>query len=153
MGAGGWAEEESEAEPAEPVSRNEPVEPAPVEERISPARAAAVAATLKKFPDFIPVYRGGKTLEATLNTFGGNVVGNYSFTTDDAPEAAADVYEKKLTDAGFTILTRQSGSNDGGPTVTLVAQHADPQASVTCEAEIRDGKTRVAVSFVRAGGP
>jgi hypothetical protein len=139
-------EEESEPEPVRPAPRSQVVETGP-----SAAQSSALAATVKKFPDFIATYRGAKTLDATINTVSGNVFGNYSFATSDAPETVTGFYEQKLTDAGFTILTKQSGSNANGSTAMLVAQLTDPQTSVTCEAEIDDSQTHVTVSFVRAG--
>lgn len=127
-------------------------EPAPAEETISPARAAAQAAVLKKFPDFIPTYGGATTLESTINNFAGNTVGSYSFTTVDTPESVADFYEKRFTDAGFTILTRQNSTNNNGATVALVAQHTAPQATISFQAEIDGGKSRVTIGFTQAGG-
>jgi hypothetical protein len=144
--AGKSATGQSKAEEAEAV-------PAPAKElKVSPAHAAAQAATLKKFPDFIPVYSGGKTLESTFNSIGGATVGNYTFTTSDEPDVVADFYEKKFTDAGLSILTKNSGSNDNGATVMMMANRADPQATVTFNAEVDGGKTHVTVGFTRVGG-
>ena len=140
-------------EPESAPSAAEPsAEEKPAEATISPARAAAQAAVMKKFPDFLPVYGGAKTLDTTLNTFAGNTVGNYTFATSDPPETVADFYEKKFTAAGFTILTKQSGSNDNGPTTAMVAQHADPQITISFEAEIDNGQSRVVIGFTRMGG-
>ncbi len=142
------SEEETEPAPAPAPARRSP----PAEPTVTSARANAFAATLRKFPDFIPAYRGGTTVGATLNSFGGNVVGSYSFTTSDPPEAAADFYEKRLTSAGFNIISRQNDANDNGPTVTLVAQHPSSQVTATCKAEIENEKTQVEISFVKPGG-
>jgi hypothetical protein len=142
---------EGESEPAPSVSEEQPAEPRPVEKKISPARAAAQSAVMKKFPDCVPTYRGARTLDATLNTFAGNTVGNYAFATGDAPETVADFYEKKFTAAGFTILTRGNGSNDNGSTVSLIAQHTDPQISISFAAGIDNGKTRVDIGFTQVG--
>ena len=144
--------EENDAS-SSPAKEEEQAAPAQrAEKRISPARAAAQAAMLKKFPDFIPTYSGGKILDSTLNSVGGNTIGSYSFSTGDAPDVVADFYEKTFTDAGFTIATKESGANDNGATATLMANRADPQAVVTLSAEIDGGKTRVTVGFTRVGG-
>lgn len=135
-----------------PSAAEPPPEEKPAEARISPARAAAHAAVMKKFPDFIPTYRGARTLDTTINAFAGNTVGNYSFATSDPPEAVADFYEKKFTAAGFTILTKQNGSNDNGPTTAMVAQRADPQTTISFQAEIDNGQSRVVIGFTRMGG-
>jgi hypothetical protein len=127
----------------------------PAEEKISPARAAAQTATLKQFPNYIPIYRVATTLEATINTFGGNTIGSYAFATGDTPETVMDFYEKKFTGAGFQILTKASGSNDNGPTASLVAQRASPtpQTSLTLMAEIQSGKTRGVITFTQVSAP
>jgi hypothetical protein len=138
---------EAKEEPAEPSAEEKPAEAT-----ISPARAAAQSAVMKKFPEFLPAYRGAKTLDTTINTFAGNTVGNYTFATSDPPETVADFYEKKFTAAGFTILTKQSGSNDNGPTTAMVAQHADPPITISFEAEIDNGQSRVVIGFTRMGG-
>jgi hypothetical protein len=106
---------------------------------------------LKKFPDFVPIYKAGKTLESGLNSFGGNTIGNYTFTTSDEPDVVADFYEKRFTEAGLTVVTKNSGSNDNGVTVTMMANRADPPATVTFSAEVDGGKTRVVVGFTRIG--
>ncbi len=137
-------EEETQEEPARPARRSTPT--------VTSARTTALAATLRKFPDFIPVYRGATTVGATMNSFGGNVVGNYAFTTDDPPETAAGFYEKRLTSAGFNIISKQNDSNDNGPTITFVAQDPSSQTTATCKAEIEGGRTHVEVDFVKAGG-
>jgi hypothetical protein len=141
-----------ETEPAPPAAEPAPAEEKPAEAAISPARAAAQAAVMKKFPDFLPAYDGAKTLDNTINNFGGNTVGSYRFETSDLPETVADFYEKKFTDAGLTILTRQSGSNDNGATVALIAQQVGSQTTVSFQAEIEGGKSRVTIGFTRAGG-
>ena len=143
---------EHAAEPSPAESETPPEETKPAEDSISPARAAAQAATMKKFPDFVAVYPGAKALDTTLNSFGGNSIGNYTFTTGDAPDTVADFYEKKLTTAGFSILTKESGSNDNGATASMVANRANPQIAITFSAEVESGKTRVAVGFTRVGG-
>jgi len=140
-------EPESAPSAAEPAAETKPEEAA-----ISPARAAAQAAVMKKFPDAIPAYGGAKTLDTTVNTFAGNTVGSYTFATSDPPETVADFYEKSLTGAGFTILTRQNGSNDNGPTTAIIAQHADPQITVSLQAEVNNGQSRVVINFTRMGG-
>ena len=143
------AAREAESEPAAAEPEAAPMKPA--EEKISPARAAAQAAVMKKFPDFIPTYGGAQTLDSSVNSFAGNTVGSYTFATSDSPETVADFYEKKFTDGGFTILTRQNGSNDNGSTVTLIAQHADPQMTISFQAEIESGKSHVTIGFTRVG--
>jgi hypothetical protein len=135
--------EESET-PAAPVKTPE--------KKISPAQAAAQAATMKKFPDFVAAYPGAKTLESTLNSFGENSIGNYTCSTGDDPEKVADFYEKKFTDTGFTILSRQNGSDDNGASVTMVANRTDPQAMITLTANVESGATHVVIGFTRAGG-
>lgn len=134
-----------------PSAAEPPPEEKPAEARISPARAAAQAAVMKKFPRFIPAYRGGKTLEASLQTIMGNTIGNYVFATDDPGEAVADFYEKALTDAGFTIAGRNNGTNDNGATISMIAQHTDPQMMTMVTIEIDKGQTHVDINFTRAG--
>jgi flagellar basal body-associated protein FliL len=149
------AKSDSEAsEPAAaPAMTEEPPAPTiPAQQSISPARASAQAAVLKKFPAFIPVYRGGKTLDASLQTIVGNTIGNYVFTTDDSGETVADFYEKTLTEAGFTIAGRNNGTNDNGATTSMVAQHTDPQMMTMVTIEIDKGKTHVDINFTKAGG-
>ena len=137
--------------PAAAEDQPAPAKP-PEEKKISPAQAAAQAATMKKFPDFIAVYPGAKTLDSTLNSFGGNSIGNYTCSTGDEPETVADFYEKKFTDAGFSILSKQNGSDDNGATATMVANRGDPQAMITFTATIESGKTHVVIGFTRAIG-
>ncbi len=144
------SEETAEAEPppAQPVRRSTPAQPT-----VSSARASALAGTLRKFPDYLPAYKGGTTTSATLNSaFGGNVVGNYAFTTNDAPETVGDFYEKRLTAAGFRILSRENGSNDNGSTVEMVAQNVGIQSTATCKAVVEDGTTHVEIGFIKTGG-
>jgi hypothetical protein len=143
--------EASEPAAAPAMTEEPPPPPKPAQERISPARSSAQGAVLKKFPAFIPAYRGGKTSEATLQTIMGNTIGNYVFTTDDSDETVADFYEKALTDAGFTIAGRNNGSNDNGATISLIAQHTDPQMMTMVTIENDKGKTHVDINFTKAG--
>jgi hypothetical protein len=143
--------EASEPATAPAMTEEPPPPPKPAQERISPARSSAQGAVLKKFPAFIPAYRGGKTSEATLQTIMGNTIGNYVFTTDDSDETVADFYEKALTDAGFTIAGRNNGSNDNGATISLIAQHTDPQMMTMVTIENDKGKTHVDINFTKAG--
>jgi hypothetical protein len=134
------------------AAEEQPAPAKPPEKKISSAQAAAQAATMKKFPDFVAVYPGAKTLESNLNSYGENSVGNYTFSTSDEPGTVADYYEKKFTDAGFSILTMQNGSDDNGATATMMANRADPQAMITFTAKIENGGTSVAIGFTRAAG-
>jgi predicted nuclease of predicted toxin-antitoxin system len=144
------ADSESAEPAAAPAVAEEPPAPAkPAPEKISPARASAQAAVLKRFPSFLPAYRGGKTLQATLQTLGGKPIGNYIFTTDDPVEKVADFYEKSLTGAGFTIAGRDSGTDDNGATAAMLAQHTDPQMGVTVAIKIDQGKTHVDIMFTK----
>ena len=146
------AQSDSEAsEPAAaPAMTEEPPAPAKrVPESISPARASAFAAALKKFPAFIPAYRGGKTLEASLGAIAGNTMGTYVFTTGDPVETVADFYEKALTDGGFTIASRESGTDENGATTSILGQHADPQMMASIAVKIEKGKTHVDIGFTK----
>ncbi|MEO6875059.1 MAG: hypothetical protein ABI222_09580 [Opitutaceae bacterium] len=116
------------------------------EESISPARAAALAVNAKKFPSYLPVYPGARTTQAQLNSFGGATQLSYVFTTGDAPEVVTDFYEKRFTGAGFTVLSRQNGTDDNGATSAMSLQHAEPPTVVaTFNAEIDHGKTKVTI--------
>ena len=146
------APSDSEAsEPAAaPAMTEEPPAPAtPVPESTSPARSSAYAAALKKFPAFIPAYRGGKTSEASLGTIAGNTMGTYVFTTSDPVETVADFYEKALTDAGFTIANRESGTDANGATTSLLGQHADPRMMASITVKTEKGKTHVDIGFTQ----
>ena len=104
---------------------------------------------MKKFPAFIPAYRGGKTLEASLGAIAGNTMGTYVFTTGDPVETVADFYEKALTDAGFTIANRESGTDDNGATTSMLGQHTDPQMMASIAVKIEKGKTHVDIGFTQ----
>ena len=144
------AESNAEANESAAAEPSEPAEAA--DGKASPARGSAQAATLKKFPDFIAVYPGAETLESALSSFGGNSIGNYAFSTRDATDKVADFYEKKLTSAGFTIMTKAINSDDNGATATMMANRGDPQTVVTLMAKIDGEKTRVEIGFTRANG-
>jgi hypothetical protein len=149
---------QSDSETSEPAAASAmteelpaPAKPAP--ESISPARASAFAAALKRFPAFIPAYRGGKTLEASLGEIAGNTMGTYVFTTGDPVETVADFYEKALTDGGFTIASRESGTDENGATTSILAQHTDPQMMVSIAVKIEKGKTHVDIGFTKTATP
>jgi hypothetical protein len=91
-------------------------------------------------------------LEASLQTIAGNTMGNYVFTTNDPVETVADFYEKALTDAGFTIAGRDSGTDENGATASMLGQHADPQMMATIAVKIEKGKTHVDIGFTKTAG-
>jgi hypothetical protein len=146
---------DSEANEQAAASTKEEEQPAPAKpapESISPARASANAAVLKKFPSFLPAYRGGKTLEASLQTIAGTTIGNYAFTTGDSVETVADFYEKALADAGFTIVNKDSGTDENGATASVLANHTGPQMMATIAVKIDQGKTHVDIGFTKTAG-
>jgi hypothetical protein len=140
----------SPAASASPIAEHQPPGASSTRRTIGPARAAQNS-TLKKFPDFIPVYPAAKTMEASLNSFSGTSIGSTTFASADAPDKIAEFYEKKLTGAGFTVLTKSSGSDDRGATASLILQRPDPQAAVTVSAEIENGETHVTIGFTQTG--
>jgi hypothetical protein len=118
---------------------------------ITPAKAAAMEANVKKFPDFVAAYAGATTLEATTTMVGSGTVGSYVFLTSDAPDKVTDFYAQKLTQAGLTITGKTSDANDNGPTSTLVSTAENPERSVPVNAETQPGgKVRVTVGFTAA---
>jgi hypothetical protein len=117
------------------------------EPKISAGKAAALAATLKKFPSYVPAYSGGTTTEASQTVMGAGKFSNYVFLTSDKPETVVDFYEKKLTGAGFTALGRNNDSNDNGPTSSAGFAQADSQGTASITAETQEGG-RVKVSVV-----
>lgn len=135
--------------PTEEATATEPA-PAPAP-KISSGKAAAMAATAKRFPAYVSLYPGGQTTEATLQSFGPATVGAYEFLTSDGPEDVAGYYEKKLTAAGLKIGVNNSGANDNGATAMLFASTADGQGNVTVNAETQaGGKVKVTVAFTSA---
>ena len=62
----------------------------------------------------------------------------------------ADFYEKALTDAGFTIPSRDNGADDNGATASIIAQHTDPQMMASITIKIEKGKTHVDIGFTKA---
>jgi hypothetical protein len=122
--------------------------PAPAAPRISAAKAASLAAAVRRFPVFVSAYPGSQTTDAMQNTYGKGTLGNYEFLTSDAAEDVADYYEKQLTKAGFTIAARNAGSNDNGSTLTLIATSTDSQSSFTLNAEAQPGgKVKGTIGF------
>jgi hypothetical protein len=144
--------EASEPAVAPAVVEDQPAPVRPPEKKVSPAQAALQVAPTGKIPDFIVVYPGAETLENNVNSYGKSSIGNYTFSTSDEPGVVADFYEKRFTDAGLSIVTRQTGSDGGGATSSMIANRADPQAMVTFTAKIEDGRTRVVVGFTAAIG-
>jgi hypothetical protein len=135
--------------PAEEAPAAEPEQP--VAPKISAGKAAAMAATAKRFPAYVSSYPGGQTTEATLQSFGPATIGVYEFLTSDGPEAVASYYEKKFTGAGLTIGANNIGSNDNGATATLLATTSDHQGTVTLSAETQaGGKVKVTIGFTSA---
>ena len=135
--------------PAEEEPAAEPVHPAAP--KISAGKAAAMAATTRRFPSYLGTYPGGQTTDATMQSFGPNTVGTYEFLTSDGPEAVSSYYEKKFTAAGLTIAASNTGSNDNGSTAMLVATTADNRGTVSLNAETQaDGKAKVTIGFTSA---
>lgn len=121
-------------------------------EASSPAREAALAAGVKKLPGFLQTYPGAKTTQLVSNSFGGSTQVSYESVTSDSPETVTDFYEKSLTSAGFTVLSRQSGSNDNGETGILLMQHAgSPSSIVSVNAEIEHSNTKVTITSTTTG--
>jgi hypothetical protein len=116
---------------ARPGSSDEP--------RISAGKAEAMAAILKTFPDYVPAYPGGATIEASQNTLGGMRAGNYVFLTADRLDAVMGFYEKKATSSGYSLMGRNGNSNDYGPTASLNLVRTDPQGTITVTAESKEG--------------
>ena len=137
------------AKPAVPVEEAEPEQAAAP--KISAGKAAAMAATTKRFPAYVSPYPSGQTTEATMQSFGPATIGSYEFLTSDAPDAVSSYYEKKFTAAGLTIGANNSGSHDNGATATLVATTADSLGTVTLNAETQSGgKVKVTIGFTSA---
>ncbi len=138
---------EESAPAAETASETEST-PAPA---ISAGKAAALAATVKRFPAYVHTYPGGQTTDANLQTFGPATIGSYEFVTDDSPEKVADYYQKELTGAGFTVAARNSGTNDNGATVTMLASSPDSKGNVAVSAEAQPGgKVKTTINFTTA---
>jgi hypothetical protein len=138
------SDDSSENSSSSTNSSSEP-ESAP-EPKISAGKAAALAATLAKFPSYVPAYSGGTTTEASQTVMGAGKFSNYVFLTSDKPETVVDFYEKKLTKAGFTALGRNNDTNDNGPTssASFVLQESKGTASVTAETQ-EGGRVKVSV--------
>jgi hypothetical protein len=137
------------AEPAEEAPAAEPEQPAAP--KISAGKAAAMAATAKRFPAYVSPYPSGQTTEAIMQSFGPATIGSYEFLTSDGTDAVSSYYEKRFTAAGLTIGANNSGSNDNGATATLVATTADNLGTVTLNAETQSGgKVKVTIGFTSA---
>jgi hypothetical protein len=140
------------AEPVPEVASARPVADEPANdsgrEKISPARIAAMEGMLRKFPAYVEKYPRSETVEVTLNSFGGFSTGSYSFFSSDKPDAIVEHYEKKITAAGFAVLSKNSDTNDYGSTSTLISQSGEGGTfSITAESE--KGGVRTTVNFVR----
>jgi hypothetical protein len=109
------------------------------ESPISTAKAAAMAGILQKFPDYLPAYPSGTTLEASQNAVAGIRTDSYVFSTGDKLDAVVDYYEKKASAAGFTVTGRSGDSNDFGSTATLTLTRANPTGTLTLTAESKAG--------------
>ena len=109
------------------------------ETAVSPAKAAAMAAILEKFPDFVPPYPGATTLDVSRNGMGAVRANKYVFSTKDKIDAVVDFYSKKATAAGFTLLNRSGDTNDYGPTASVNFMRASPQGTIIFSAESKPG--------------
>ncbi len=140
------ASDDSSANSSSSTSSSSEPESAP-EPKISSGKAVALAATLKKFPSYLPTYSGGTTTEASQTVMGAGKFSNYVFLTSDKPETVVDFYEKKLTAAGFTALGRNNDTNDNGPVSSASFVLAESQGTASINAETQEGG-RVKVSVV-----
>ena len=139
--------------PAAPARADPAEEPATKPEpKISAGKAAAMTATLRKFPDYLPAYPGATTVESQLNNVMGMTMGNYAALTNDKTDDVLDYYEKKLTAAGYTIVGRNNDSNDNGPVSVLSATLGNPPRTVGVTATSESGgKVRVEITYAAMG--
>jgi hypothetical protein len=122
------------------------------EPKVSSAKAEALAEILRKFPDYLPAYPGGTTLEASQNALGGIRSGNYVFLTSDKTGAVVDFYEQKATAAGFAVAGRSGDTNDFGSTASLNLVRTDPPATITVSAEGKaGGRVQVSIAVSETG--
>jgi len=142
---------ESESAPEETSnssteSESEPEESSPDTPKISPAKAAAMANTLKKFPDVVSAYPNATTMKA-VSTVGGDALGgHYSALTTDSVQKVMDYYTKKINNAGLPIAYQNEETNDYGPTASMAC--GDSSSSIAISAETQaGGKVLVNVNF------
>jgi hypothetical protein len=142
---------ESKTEAAEqpsPAAEDQHTAGNPAEQSAAPVTAAETGES----SDVVAIYPGAKTLSNAVNSIGGNSIGNYTFLTGDAPGTVADFYQKKFTGGGFSVLSRQNGSDGNGAIASMLASRADPQTMITFVAKTGEGGTRVVIGYTRAGG-
>ncbi len=119
------------------------------EPKITTARASALSSAAKKLPNFVNTYPGSQTTDVTQNTIAGMSMGTYEFNTTDKPDDILDFYEKKITGAGFTVVGKNSETNDFGPVGHLVATRGEPMGNLNVEAASRAHDVHVTISFVQ----
>jgi hypothetical protein len=141
--------------PADASPRPAPVAQAPEEKSsgsLTSTRADKPAVTAPpapeaSLPSFVPQYPGATTISIATTHDGGSIHGDYEFSTADSPGAVGKFYGDKTTAGSLLILANVAGSNQDGPTFTLIAEDSGTGKTLSLTAVIESGRTRGSITF------
>ena len=98
-------------------------------------------------PPFVPPYPNSTSIKIATTHNGESVHGDYEFSTSDPPATVGKFYAEKMTAAGLVVIANVAGSNQDGPTFTLIAEDAAAGKTLSLTAVIESGRTRGAITF------
>jgi hypothetical protein len=115
---------------------------------IAQVPVAAPQAPDETLPSFVPAYPGSTKISiATNHGDGTSIHGDYEFSTQDTPAAVGEFYARKSTEGGLPVVANVAGSNQNGPTFTLIVEARDQSKSLSLTASMENGQTRGSVVF------
>ena len=141
--------------PADATPRPAPTAKAPEEKssgRLANAGAdkppvAAPPTPEASLPSFVPQYPGATTITIATTHDGGSIHGDYEFSTADSPGAVGKFYGDKTTAGGLLILANVAGTNQDGPTFTLIGEDSASGKALSLTDVIENGRTRGSITF------
>lgn len=141
--------------PADATPRPAPIAKTPEEKSPGPLAnagadkppVAARPAPEASLPSFVPQYPGATTITIATTHDGGSIHGDYEFSTADSPGAVGKFYGDKTTAGGLLILANVAGTNQDGPTFTLIGEDSASGKALSLTAVIENGRTRGSITF------
>jgi hypothetical protein len=133
--------------PASKLPKEKPIAQSAGTSADQPPPITAPPAPEAILPPFVPLYPNSTSIKIATTHNGKSVHGDYEFSTSDPPDAGGKFYATKMIAGGLVVVANVAGSNQDGPTFTLIAEDAAAGKTLALTAVIESGRTRGAITF------